>query len=177
MHLTPHVALLRGVNVGGRNRLPMADLAALALAAGAANPRTFIQSGNLVCDLPSDGAVAFAAALEAAIVERFGFRSPVVVRSGAEWRGVLAEPPFADTDHLHVAFLAAEPSAERVATLDPARSPGDTFLVRGRDVYLHLPNGVARTRITNDWLDRQLGTASTVRNWRSVVSLGDLVAR
>ncbi len=173
--LVPHVALLRGVNVGGRHRLPMADLAALATDAGAHAPKTFIQSGNLVCDLPADGAAAFADALAAGIAARFGFRSPVVVRSAAEWSAVVAAPPF-DVAALHVAFLADVPPPARVAALDPARSPGDRFEVRGRDVFLHLPNGVAGTRITNDWLDRQLGTVSTARNWRTVLALAELLA-
>jgi uncharacterized protein (DUF1697 family) len=82
----------------------------------------------------------------------------------------------ADEDHLHVAFLADDPSAALVKELDPKRSPGDEFAVVGKDVYLHMPNGVARTKITNAWLDSKLKTVSTARNWRTVNKLLELAS-
>jgi uncharacterized protein (DUF1697 family) len=168
-----HALLLRGVNVGGKNRLPMKDLAALVGEAGAGDVRTFIQSGNVVCAVDPARVEALRADVAAAIERRFGFRSPVVARSAAEWADLRA--PWPDVEHVHVAFLADLPSPDRVARLDPARSPGDRFAVVGRDVYLHLPNGVARTRITNDWLDRGLATVSTARNWRTVRAIGEML--
>ena len=70
-----------------------------------------------------------------------------------------------------MAFLSALPDAQRVAALDPARSKGDAFRVVGRDIYLHLPNGVAKTKLTNDYFDRTLATVSTLRNWNTVTAL------
>ncbi|MFN7134888.1 MAG: DUF1697 domain-containing protein, partial [Myxococcales bacterium] len=78
-------------------------------------------------------------------------------------------------DSLHVVFLADAPSPTKLATLDPARSPPDRFEVRGRDIYLHCPNGFARTKLTNAWFDARLGTVSTVRNWKTVQKLLTLV--
>ena len=74
-------------------------------------------------------------------------------------------------DGLHVAFLADAPLADRVARLDPGRSPGDAFEVCGREVFLHCPNGLARTKLTNAYFDATLGTTSTMRNWRTVLAL------
>ena len=68
-------------------------------------------------------------------------------------------------------FLRDAPTAAQVASLDPARSPGDAFTVRGRDVYLHCPNGFGRTKLTNEYFDRKLATVSTVRNWKTVLTL------
>jgi uncharacterized protein (DUF1697 family) len=100
---------------------------------------------------------------------------PVVLRSAAELRAVVRGNPFleagADPATLHVAFLADRPTAAAAASLDPARSPPDAFAVRGREVYLHLPNGGARSKLTTAWLDARLDTVSTVRNWRTVERL------
>lgn len=169
--MAPHIALLRGVNVGGNNTLPMRDLAALFVAAGGAGARTFIQSGNVVFDVDPASVSGVCRAVGDAIAERFGFTTTLVVRSLPEWRAAMAARPFADEAHTHVYFLADVPPTEAVARLDPDRSPGDRFAVVGREVFLWLPDGVARTKLTNAWLDRALGTVSTGRNWRTVCAL------
>jgi len=170
-----HLALLRGINVGGRHRLPMADLAAAFAAAGARDVRTYIQSGNVVYRARAADARRIPARVAAALAARLGFAVPVVGRTIGEWRAVVRGNPFlhagADPDACHVACLADRPAVARVGALDPDRSAPDRFAVRGREVYLHLPNGVARTRLTNAWLDAQLGTVSTLRNWRTVCAL------
>ncbi len=155
-----YVLLLRGVNVGGKNRLPMGDLAAIVAECGGADVHTYIQSGNVVCRAADIEALS--ASVTSRIEDRFGFRSPVVTRSEHEWRTLLRDIPFPSAEGVHVMLLTHQPAAAR--TLDPARSPGDTFVLRGRDLYLHLPNGMGRTKLTNDWIDRTLGTVSTGRN-------------
>jgi len=152
----------------------MRDLVDVVRVSGGQEPRTYIQSGNVVCRVSPEGLAALRSSVAAELERRFGLVSPVVGRSMDEWSAVLAAPPFHDLEHLHVAFLADRPDPARVARLDPDRSPGDRFVVRGGEIFLHLPNGVARTRITNDWLDRTLGTVATIRNWRTVSALGDL---
>ncbi len=170
-----HVALLRGVNVGGRNLVPMPELAATFEEAGCAGVRTYIQSGNVLFAAPAALARRLPGAIAARIQERHRLRVPVIVRSAGQLRRVAAENPFlragADPKLLHVAFLAEEPASAAVGRLDPARSPPDAFAVPGGEVYLSLPNGVGRTRLTNDYLDRTLGTTSTLRNWNTVLRL------
>jgi uncharacterized protein (DUF1697 family) len=177
---TTYLALLRGINVGGKNKLPKKDLKELFVAAGCDNVRTYIQSGNVVFEATAAVAARLPDQMATLIQERFGLRSPVVVRTAAELAGVVAGNPFlkagAPEDELHVYFLAAEPSASRIETLDPARSPGDEFVVRGREVYLRLPNGMARTKLTNDYIDRRLATTSTARNWRTVTKLYEMMS-
>jgi uncharacterized protein (DUF1697 family) len=77
-------------------------------------------------------------------------------------------------NHLHVLFLADQPGAAAVASLDPDRSPPDAFVVRGREIYLRCPNGVGTTKLTNAWFDSRLATISTGRNWRTVLKLFEL---
>ena len=113
------------------------------------------------------------------IADRFDLRIPVLTRTAGELGAVVRGNPFlrsgADAKALHVAFLESRPGAAAVASLDPERSPGDVFAVRGREVYLHLPKGVGRTKLSNDYLERRLGTTSTLRNWATVRKLAELV--
>lgn len=170
-----HVALLRGINLAGKNRLPMKDLSALFTDAGCTDVRTYVQSGNVVFQAGPNLARRVPDVIEKAIRERFGISVPVVTRSAAELRKVAKANPFLardrDTSALHVAFLAAKPTATQITSLDPDRSPQDEFTVLGREVYLRLPNGVGRTKLSNAYLDAKLGTTSTLRNWRTVLNL------
>lgn len=172
----PHLALLRGVNVGGKNRLAMSDLRDLFVAAGATDVRTYIQSGNVRFSAEPDQAPAVARRVHAALVAR-GLETPVIVRDRDAWLRLIASNPFPDAEptQLHAVLLADFPPPEVLARLDPDRSPPDQIVPRGDVVYLHTPNGVARTRYTNDWLDRTLATVSTARNWKTVRALADLL--
>ena len=169
------VALLRGINVGGRNRLAMTDLVEMAAEIGCRNARTYIQSGNVVFDASAAMVRRMPGLLSARIAERFAISSPVIVRSAEELVGAVRGNPYAasgvDEKTLHVAFLEGVPAKRHVAALDRERSPGDSFAVQGRDIYLHLPNGVARTKLTNAYFDSALTTTSTMRNWRTVLRL------
>jgi uncharacterized protein (DUF1697 family) len=170
-----HVALLRALNVGGANRLDMASLRAHFEAAGASAVRTYIQSGNVVFEASAGRAAQVTARVRARLASAHGLEVPIVLRSARELEAVVRGNPFlaagADPARLHLAFLAGRPAAAAVAALDPARSPPDAFEVRGREVYLHLPNGAARTRLSTAWLDSRLGTVSTLRSWRTVERL------
>ena len=173
-----YVALLRGVNVGGRNKLPMADLRDIFAEAGCAAVQTYIQSGNVVFEATQDLAERVPEIVTLVIRRRFDIETAVIVRSREELRQVADSNPFdtsGDPRLLHVAFLQDAPGAEAVARLDPDRSPPDAFAVRGRNVYLHYPNGVARSKLTNEYLAAQLQTVSTTRNWRTVLTLLEMV--
>jgi len=173
-----YVALLRGINVGGKNKLHMPDLAAMFTEAGCTDVRTYIQSGNVVFSVAPKTAKRVPDLVSRRIADCFGYRVPVVLRTADELKKVAAGNPFfesdADAHSLHVGFLADLPTPRDVAALDPKRSPGDSFSVRGREVYLCLPNGVAGTKLTNAYFDSKLGTTSTIRNWRTVLRLLEL---
>ena len=175
-----NVALLRGINVGGRNRLPMKDLAAMFEDAGCEDVRTYIQSGNVVFRADEALAEHIPSRIGAAIRNRFGYEISIVTRRAPDLEAIVEANPFvaagAETDTLHIVFLADAPAAGHVEALDPDRSPGDEFAVRGCEIYLHCPNGMARSKLTNAWFDSRLSTVSTMRNWKTVRKLVELAA-
>ncbi len=174
----PYVALLRGINVGGRNKLQMRELAAMFVEAGCEDVRTYIQSGNVVFRADPSLADGLSARITTAIAASHGYQIPAVIRTGADFASVVGGNPFfaagANPAKLHVGFLAETPDPARVATPDPDRSPPDAFEVCREEVYLHFPAGVARSKLTNDYFDRTLGTVCTIRNWRTVCKLHEM---
>ena len=168
------VAFLRAVNVGGRNKVPMAGLRALFQDLGYPGARTYVQSGNVVFAAGSDGKdrAALADRIHAAIKAELGVSSPVILRSTSELtKAVKASPYAADEEDLtkvHIGFLAAKPTAAAVKALDPDRSPGDELRVIGSEVHLHFgPSGAGASKLTAAWLDKALGTTVTARNLRT----------
>jgi uncharacterized protein (DUF1697 family) len=173
-----HVALLRGINVGGKNLLPMQHLVGMFQDAGCAEVRTYIQSGNVIFKASQARCGKLPSLIANGIANRFGYRTPVLLRSVEDLAETIRHNPFlqagASENWLHVLFLESQPDAARVAALDPHRSPSDTYAVRGREIYLQCPNGVGNTKLTNAFFDSKLATISTGRNWRTVLKLLEL---
>ena len=174
-----YVALLRGINLGGKNRLAMEDLAGLFAAEGCRDVATYIQSSNVVFAAEPDVVVNLPGRVAARIAAEFRMQIPVVLRSSLEWAGAIAGNPFLEAglteDTVQAMFLADHPKPSHVATLDPDRGRPDRFAVLGREVYLHFPNGMARSKLTNAYFDAKLATVSTIRNWRTVLKLAELL--
>ena len=193
--MSEYVALLRGINVGGRNAVPMPALRALFESLGHERVTTYIQSGN-VCftsaptratagaggnlrsQVATPGSVDLAAEIEGAILQAFRLGVRVVLRTRSELAQLAAVNPFlgseADRAKIHVVFLAATPTPEGIAKLDPDRFPPDTFAIVGREIFVHYPNGAGRSKLTLDYFERRLGTHGTARNWNTV---NELLAR
>ncbi len=176
--LPGHVLLVRGINVGGRNRFPVKQLAAALERAGCSCVRTYIQSGNAVFRATPAIARTGAAGVAAALEREIGHQVPVLLRTAGELAEIVRGNPFRDAERLpqtlHVGFMAVQVPGGLIADLDPNRSPPDEFAVRGREIYLRLPNGVARTKFTNSYFDRVLQTPTTFRNWRTVRKLAEM---
>jgi uncharacterized protein (DUF1697 family) len=172
--MTRYVALLRGVNVGGRHSLGMARLRELLTRQGHADVRTLLQSGNVV--LGSDLAPPdLERALREQIEAEVGFPVPVVVRTAAELDQVLTRDPLGDvvTDprrHL-VTFLSGEPLRRLAEHSDLA--PERAILI-GREIYSWHPDGIGRSRLAEQLTDRTLGVTATARNWSTLLRLRDL---
>ncbi len=170
-----YLALLRGINVGGKNKLAMKDLQAMFVGAGCEGVQTYIQSGNVIFKAEPEVVEGLPDRIKAEIARQLGYHTPVVLRTTGQLRAVVASNPFLKAgvaeEILHVLFLADRPTPQSVAALDPDRSPPDTFSVQGQEVYLQLPNGAGRTKLTNAYFDSKLGTISTQRNWRTVTTL------
>lgn len=172
------VALLRGINVGGRNSVPMKELRTELTAMGLTDVATLIQSGNVVFGAPQRAGARLAEAIADRVEEVFKVHPTVMLRSVDELEAVVANNPFhepgVDSAKLHVAFLAKQPTAKAVARLDPDRSPPDAFAVHGKEIYLQLPNGIGRSKLGGDFFESRLGIPATTRNWRTVTKLLEL---
>ena len=170
-----YVALLRGVNVGGKTKVPMAALRDVCAAAGCEDVVTYIQSGNVVLRSPL-AEQKLQAALEAAIAAEFGFGPAVMLRTAKQMAAVVAHNPYPDTDEqfIHVGFLHGRPDAatkQCLAAID--RAPEQVTSV-DRELYLHLPDGMGRAKLPV-LVDRCLRPAQlTVRNWRTVTKLVEM---
>ena len=174
-----YVALLRGINVGGNNKLPMADLREMFIAAGCAEVKSYIQSGNVIFKATRSEASEIPGIVGARIAATFGYRTPLLLRTVEQLGDVLQNNPFLtdmETDDRHyVMFLDGEPDPARVESLDPNLSAPDRYELRGQEVYLSLRAGAATTRLTNNYFDTKLRTISTMRNWRTVTTLLELM--
>jgi len=166
------VLLLRGINVGGSHRLPMAELKAALVAAGADKPETYIQSGNAVFSGEVSGDD-----IAREIKARAGFSPFQVMLGGQVYLELMAANPFPEAvdDHkaLHMYFLAG-PSAISEADVNAAATNGERVVLTDRVMYLHAPNYLAKSKLV-DKLDRLLGQATTGRNWRTVSKIADMV--
>ena len=168
------VALLRAVNLGARNKVPMAQLRTKLEAAGYEGVRTYIASGNVVLDGPR-GRKAVASGLERLILDAFQVETTAILRTPAELAAVLAEHPFgADTSHTHVVFLAAKPASAAVERLAAFDAAPEQAVVAGSNVYVHYPEGVGRSQLSAVRLERLLEVPGTHRNWRTVTALAEL---
>jgi uncharacterized protein (DUF1697 family) len=167
------IALLRAVNLGSRNKVPMAELRELFERAGAEAVRTYIQSGNVVFTQKApDGA-----ALEAAVAKSFGVQTVLILRTARHMAKLAGGHPFGkDTSKSRVAFLAEKPTRDALEALRELEAGADRFEVLGGDVALHYPSGFQGARLTAARLEKALGVAATARNWRTVAKLAELAA-
>jgi len=166
------VALLRGVNLGARNKVPMAKLRTLLEDAGYENVRTYIASGNVLLDGPV-GKKKLASDLERLVLDSFGVTTAVILRKPQELVAAVDAHPFDDPSETHVAFLAARPAKSAATRLEAVDQ--DAVLV-GSELYLRLPRGVHGSRLSNARIESLLGVAATLRNWRTVLALAELAA-
>jgi uncharacterized protein (DUF1697 family) len=178
--LKKYVALLRGINLGARNKVSMQDLRALFADLGAEDVATYVQSGNVVfrsADSP-DSPGKLTDAIEKQIHRDLSLDVTVLVRTQRQLAKLVAANPFADDvsdpTKLHVTFLADKPDPARVRMLDPTLAEPDEFSVIGQEVYLHCPNGYGRSKLSNAYFEKLLDVRATTRNWRTVTKLAEL---
>ena len=172
------IALLRGVNVTGRNMISMEVLRDICVTLKLRNPRTYIQSGNVVFRSPETDPAKLATRLESAIEKRCGFRPSVMVRTAAEMRDVVARNPFADRKDLDPAklvvfFMAMQPNPEVSQKVTAISVGSEEIRADGRELYIYFPDGQGRSKLPPT-LDRTLKLPATARNWNTVNKLLDL---
>lgn len=173
------IALLRGINVGGRNIIPMKALVGIFENAGSSGVRTYIQSGNVVFDASIPSRQRFAKDVADRIEEQFGFRPAVLLLAANELGKAIDVNPYpeaaSEPKSLHLSFLADKPDIARLEGLAGFASGTERFTVVGNVLYLHAPDGVGRSKLVSQ-IDSALGKNLTARNWRTVTKLSEMAA-
>jgi uncharacterized protein (DUF1697 family) len=171
------IALIRGVNVVGNNRLPMKSLTALLEKLGCANVRTYLQSGNAVFECAASDRAHLGQAITTAIQKAHGFAPRVMLVTGSEIGRAMRANPFhqAADNHkvLHLFFLGAKPAKADLKALAALAANGEEFQLTGRVFYLYTPNGFGISKLATR-AERLLGVDATARNWRTVTSLFEM---
>jgi uncharacterized protein (DUF1697 family) len=169
------VALLRGINVGGRKKVPMARLREVLEAAGFEDVKTYVQSGNVVLSAPRRSPAKIGREIEAAIEAEFGFDVAVVMRTRDELAALVEDDPLGDVatnpTYRVVVFLAEKLDRSRLADVEPDAFAPEAFELRDREIVMWAPEGQRDSRIVKTLTEKRTGVVGTARNWRTVEKL------
>ncbi len=173
------IAILRGINVGGRRKILMADLRAMLEAMNFSNVKTYIQSGNVIFDAEGKtDNITLAKNIAKAITEKFGFDVPVIVRTTKEWAQSVKQNPFykdgVDISHLHLTFLSEAPKEEEKQNAESYNYEPDKFVIQGKDVFIYCEGKYHKSKLTNNFFEKKLKVNATTRNWKTVLKLLEL---
>ena len=175
--MNTYVAFFRGINVGGNNPLPMKELVAALESIGARKVRTYIQSGNAVCESAEKNLARLSKQLSTEINKRCGFEPHVHILTLDALSKAIAENPFpeavADPSSLHLGFLASPPKSPNLEKLATLRKDSERFLLTERVFYLHAPEGVGRSKLAAN-SEKLLGVQMTDRNWKTVCKVKEM---
>lgn len=171
-----HVAFLRGINVGGNNKIEMKTLREVFAALGFENVKTYINSGNVIFETVESDELS--ARIEKAIEAEFSLKIKTMTRTATEIGDIVENNPFVgrfenDKD-LHVLFLDAELSADKRELLLAQNNENEMFAVRNREIFCLLRAGVADSLLGKGFIDKKLKTPATARNWRTVKKIAEL---
>lgn len=171
------IALLRAINVGGKTKLPMADLKATVESLGYGGVRTLLQTGNVIFEGAEADAQA-EARIEAALADRVGLATQVLVRTREQWRGIIADNPFPeaardDPSHLVVMPLKAAPTPQALEALRAAIKGREQVELAGACAYLVYPDGIGDSKLTIRIIEGRLGTQGTGRNWNTALKIAE----
>jgi uncharacterized protein (DUF1697 family) len=176
-----HAALLRAINVGGRNLVGMSDLREMLTALGFGGVQSLLQSGNLVFDAPKQTGDPLERLLEVETTKRFGVTVDYMVRRADEWKKLVARNPFpaeaeSDPGHLVVMFLKTAPRTTDVKALQAAIKGREVVRADGKHLYAVYPDGIGQSKLTNALIEKTLRTRGTGRNWNTVLKLAAILA-
>lgn len=176
--MTTWIALFRGINVGGKNKLPMATLRSTLESIGCQSILTYIQSGNVVFSCEPSSKEAIATRIADAVDENFGFRPQVMLLTKDEFQSAVANNPFADAvaapKTLHYFFLSTQPVHRDLATLAELATATERFDLIENVFYLHAPDGFGTSKLAKS-VERKLGVGMTARNHSTVEKLAGLL--
>ena len=168
--------MLRGVNLGAHNRIKMDDLRALYESLKLENPRSYVQSGNVIFRTKEKNGPQLAKKIQGAIQKKFGCCPEVILRTPDEMRKAIAANPFPEQTKVEpakvlVTFLAAQPPREAVANLEKLKDFPEELHLKGRELYIYFPNGAGKSKLRWSAVDKLLKVTGTARNWNSVQAM------
>jgi uncharacterized protein (DUF1697 family) len=182
--MTIYIALLRGINVGGKNQIKMADLKRILESIGLIRVETYIQSGNVIFE-SNDNEVTLRKKIEDKVEAKFGFSAVVVLRTAAELERLIRDCPFSEAEvaeaesanlegeSRYVALLTEAPVQEKIEYLNPFQSESDQYRIKNRDIYLLFRHSIRNSKLANSL--QKLDAPATVRNWKTINKLQALV--
>jgi len=169
------ISMLRGVNIGGHNKIKMDALRALYESLKLESPRTYVQSGNIIFRTKEKNSVVLAKKIQSAIERKFGFRPEVILRTTDELRSAIAAHPFAgrnlEPGKILVTFLGADPGPAAQGNLRALKDYPEELHLLGRELYIYFPNGAGKSKLPWSKIDKLLQTTGTARNWNSVTKM------
>ncbi|MDB5227867.1 MAG: hypothetical protein JWN78_2060 [Bacteroidota bacterium] len=174
-----YISILRGINVSGQKKILMTDLKALYESLGFSEVISYIQSGNVIFKYKKETDLKLAQKIEQAISKKYKFEVPVIIRSVDEMKKVLTSNPYlkqknTDEERLYVTFLAEAPTKENLEAIKKYNFSPDEFIISGKEIYLHIPNGYGNTKLSNNFFENKLKVTATTRNWKTVGKLVEL---
>ncbi len=177
--MNTYIGLLRGINVGGNNKLPMKELVVLLQGLGLQQVKTYIQSGNVVFQSDRTDCAALCREITAAIDKSHGFAPQLFILTIAELQAAIAANPFPEGENepksLHLFFLDATPANPDWQKVEALKAPNERFALIGKVFYLHAPDGIGRSQLAEKF-NRGWGVGITARNWRTVSEIAQMAA-
>ncbi len=174
--MTIFISMLRGINVSGQKKIKMEELKKLYESIGFKNIQTYIQSGNVVFDSSDSDTLELSSIISQKIKDHFGFDVTVIIRTKEEINKVIDNTPFVNKDinKLGVVFLSGTPTLSPTEEINKHKDDSEEFFISGKEIYLYLPNGFGRTKLSNNFFERKLKLSATSRNWRTVIKLVEI---
>lgn len=173
-----YIAILRGINVGGRRKVRMADLRGFMEEAAFTEVQTYIQSGNLVFEDPeSRSEEEITRIIEKIISDHYYFEVPVIVWSAKELQKAINENPYSRdyaVERLHLTFLRKEPGKELLNAIEVYDFPPDLYMISGKKVFIYCDGKYSDSKLTNKFFEDKLKVSATTRNWKTVQKLGEM---
>jgi len=181
--MTTYISMLRGINVGSQKKIRMKDLRDLYESLNFRNCQTYIQSGNVIFKFDDISSSKLSIKIEKQIKKVFGFDVPVFIRTKDELAKIIEDNPFISKENsltkedlklFHVTFLSDSPAQLPIKEIDLIKNESEKFSIVSKEIYLFLPNGYARTKLSNGFFEKKLKVSATTRNWRTVNKLYDI---
>lgn len=174
-----YIAILRGINVGGKRKIPMAGLRALFAELGFTKVKTYIQSGNVIFE-SEDNHAYLANETTKAIKLKFGFEVPVIIRTEEEWRSIAANNPYLKKkdiafEHLYVTFLSQTPFPSDIESIKVLDFAPDGFKVIGKNIYGYSEGPFHKSKLSNNFFEKKLNTSASTRNWKTVLKILEML--